>query len=230
MNKTTLITGANRGLGLGMVKALLKQEWKIIACYREPESAQELLLLEQQFPQIIKTYSLDLKSEQNINEFAKLIVSPIDRVIANAGVFGHCKTLKDINCETMLDVFQVNTVAPLLLAKAFREHLLNAQFKQFIAISSMLGSIGDNASGESYDYRCSKAALNMAMKTLALEFSPDDIHVLAMDPGWVKTRMGGDNAPLSIEESVSGLIKTFDSARNYQSGSFVGYNGEIRVW
>jgi NAD(P)-dependent dehydrogenase (short-subunit alcohol dehydrogenase family) len=134
-----------------------------------------------------------------------------------------------IDSTAFLDVMRINTLAPLLLAQALADNVAASTRKIIANQSSLMGSIAD-ASGGAYAYRGSKAALNMATKLMAKDLAPRGVTVLTLHPGWVRTRMGGEAAPLSIEESVAGQQAIFAKAAPAMSGRFFNYTGEELPW
>ena len=129
-----------------------------------------------------------------------------------------------------LSTLEVNTVAPLKLTEALLPNILQSNLKKIAVITSMMGSITDNTSGGSYIYRSSKAALNAAFRSLAIDLRGDGIAIGILHPGWVKTDMGGSNAILSTEESVKGLIEVIGALNLKTSGQFTNYNGKAIPW
>jgi len=127
-------------------------------------------------------------------------------------------------------VLEVNTIAPMMLVQAFVEQVGASQQKLVAVISSKVGSIADNASGGSYLYRSSKTAVNQVVKSLSIDLAGRGIAVISLHPGWVKTDMGGPDAEISTDESVTGLKGILQSAGSAQSGQFIEFNGEQIPW
>lgn len=230
MTDNILITGANRGLGLEFVRQYANQDTKIFACCREPSEAKDLKALQKDHANIF-IYQLDVTSASQIAALAKEISQPIDILISNAGKMEHDPKLGELSVEKLNESFLVNAVAPLKLTEAFISHLSQGTKKLVVAITSKMGSIEDNTSGGSYSYRTGKAALNMLMKSAAVDLASNGIKVLLLHPGWVKTRMGGDSAPLDKQSSISGMRKVIAS---YQPPSgeavFLDFKGEVVPW
>ncbi|PIE01019.1 MAG: short-chain dehydrogenase [Acidobacteria bacterium] len=231
MKNRMLITGANRGIGLEFVKQYLDRGWEVIATCREPSQAKELLELESQtgFLQIKK---LDVTNEEDYLMLPSwLDDQSLDVVIANAGVYGgKTKTVHDLAVKTWLDVFHVNTIAPFLLARYTEQALKKSVNGKLIVITSKMGSIDDNGSGGSYIYRSSKAALNAAGRSLAIDWNNLGIAVGIFHPGWVQTDMGGPNALITVHESVSNLIEQIDHLSLANAGRFLNYDGKVIPW
>ena len=121
-------------------------------------------------------------------------------------------------------------MAPLKMVEAFLPQLLRGENKLIATVSSLMGSMSDNTSGGSYLYRSSKAGLNAVMKSLSVDLLPRSIGVLILHPGWVRTDMGGKNALIDVEESVSGMRKIIDAFSLSQTGQFIKYDGSIAPW
>jgi NAD(P)-dependent dehydrogenase (short-subunit alcohol dehydrogenase family) len=124
----------------------------------------------------------------------------------------------------------INTLAPLKMAEVFLPHIERGQGKLIASVSSLMGSLADNTSGGSYLYRSSKAALNAALKSLAIDLRSRSIGVLILHPGWVKTDMGGKNALIEVEESITGMRQVIADFTLAQSGSFIRYDGVTAPW
>jgi NAD(P)-dependent dehydrogenase (short-subunit alcohol dehydrogenase family) len=153
----------------------------------------------------------------------------IDVLIANAGIYGpRDMTAASIDAAGWGETFRVNTMAPLALAAAFHAQVARSAQRKAVAITSRLGSIAANNEGGLYAYRSSKAALNAAWRSFALDHR--DIIATVLHPGWVRTDMGGQSAPLGPEESVAGLRRVIASLEEADSGGFIGYDGKPIPW
>lgn len=229
MNNTILISGANRGLGLEFVKQYAHEGELVLACCRNPTEATQLLELKKQYSKI-EIYPLDLASIDSIKSLARDLSRPIDIIINNAGMLEKDQ-LGDLSVESLMRSFQINAIAPIKMAEAFMKHLENGKRKLLACVSSSMGSIGSNTSGGYYSYRTSKAALNMLMKSAAVDLMPNGIKVLLLHPGWVKTQMGGTDANISPEVSITGM-RTVIENYNPPAGEviFYRYSGEIVPW
>ncbi len=228
---TVLITGANRGLGLGWTRAFLERGDRVIATCRRPEQADSLKGLADRFPDRLQIERLDVADFDQIERLAEQRRGEaIDILLNNAGVYGKRDDFGTIDYQEWHYVLRVNTLAPVKLSEVFFDHLRRSQRRLIVAMSSKMGSIGENTSGGSYLYRSSKAALNMAMKSLSIDLRPYRIGVLILHPGWVKTDMGGPNALITVEESVSGMIKLVEAFRLEMSGRFFDYRGLEIPW
>ncbi|SON50063.1 SDR family oxidoreductase [Vibrio tapetis] len=224
-----MITGANRGIGLALVQQYLTNGWQVSATYRLASSAQELLELTEQYPNLT-LYCIDIT---DYDEIASSVceIDPIDVLINNAGYYGpkgygFGKT--DVN--EWRKALEVNTIAPLKLVELLHEKLENTSGKTIVCISSKVGSMTENTSGGGYIYRSSKAALNSVVKSLHNDLSEQGYKVAALHPGWVQTEMGGPNALISTDESAKALFKLISTLTPQQSGRFINYDGNELPW
>ena len=230
MTKTLLITGCSRGIGLGLAQSYAEDGWEVLACCRDPKSAGALLdLAERQTS--METLALDVTDADAIADLAaSLSRRPIDLLINNAGIYGPRGAFGSVDYQAWAQVFATNTMAPLRLAEALLPNLEAGTGKCIANLSSKVGSIAENTSGNSYIYRSSKTALNMVCKSMAIDLANKGITVLALHPGWVKTDMGGPNALISVAESVEGLRRVIDGAGPEQSGHFYEFSGKELPW
>jgi NAD(P)-dependent dehydrogenase (short-subunit alcohol dehydrogenase family) len=174
---------------------------------------------------------LDVASQADVAALkAALAGQPIDVLINNAGISGpRRQSSDDIDLEGWLETFRVNTVAPVALAQALHSNLKAGAEKKLAAITSQLGSTAANG-GQRYAYRSSKAALNNAMRGLSRDWASDGILVGVFHPGWVRTDMGGQSAPVSPEASVRGLRQRIAELGPKNSGAYVDYTGAALAW
>lgn len=230
--KTVLITGANKGIGLELTKQYLQDQWQVFACCRDPGKASELAKLKNDYPTQCEIHALDVTDDHQIQKLAKeLAEQPIDILINNSGVLGRKQSDQDIDPKAWLDVFQVNTIAPLKMAEAFQAHVFNSDLKIMVMMSSILGSVQINEGDESITYYCSsKAALNSASRILASRLATQGVTLVCMHPGWVKTDMGGASAPTDVTESVSGIRQVIANLKIEQAGQFFTYQGKTLPW
>jgi len=218
---TLLITGANRGLGLEFVRQYAAAGWKVIATVRNPDRAEALRALEGD----IRIEQLDVSDVEAIRAFAARIDEPIDHLICNAGVMGK---YSEVDPDSWAYTLRVNVIAPTILAQALVDRV--APGGKVVAITSKMGSIGDNQSGGGIIYRSSKAALNAAWRSLAIDWQGRDLTVAMLHPGWVQTDMGGAQAPTPPEESIAGLRQVIAGLTRDRSGSFLDYQGNAIPW
>lgn len=218
---TVLITGANRGLGLEFVRQYAADGWDVIATVREPSRAENLSAL----PGGIRIGELDVADFDAIRAFALSVTEQVDHLICNAGVMGR---YREVDPDSWLYTFRVNAIAPTVLAQALVDRIVPGG--KIVAITSKMGSIADNQSGGGIIYRSSKAALNAAWRSLAIDWRDRDLAVAMLHPGWVQTAMGGPSAPTPPEESVAGLRRVITELIRERSGSFLDYQGQEIPW
>ena len=230
-NRTILITGANRGIGLELTEQFAQDGWQVLACCRNPADAGQLQALTER-DLAIEIHALDVTNYDQMATLAdRLGNRPIDILLSNAGIYGSKGVgFGEVHAEEWRQVLEVNTIAPLMLVQTFVEQVAASQQKLVAVISSKVGSIADNSSGGSYIYRSSKTAVNQVVKSLSIDLAGRDITVISLHPGWVKTDMGGPNAEISTDKSVSGLKSILQSAKFAQSGQFIEFNGNSIPW
>jgi len=242
-----LITGSNRGVGLGLVKHLLKQNLTqhLFACCRKPDAATDLQQLSVDYPclHILQLDVSDTSKYCDVKDEVKKVVGEagLNVLINNAAIFPKPSNFDDVTFEQMTSTYEVNVAAPLMLTKALypllktaasssSESVMSIRRAAVINVSSKVGSFDVTTSASAYPYRCSKAALNMVTKLLSIEFSESSILVCSVHPGWVQTEMGGPNALISTDESSSSLVNTLSSLTPGHHGGFVNFNGDNILW
>ncbi|XP_042293979.1 C-factor-like [Sceloporus undulatus] len=250
---SVLVTGANRGIGLELVKRFLAKANPpkvVFATCRDPEGprAQELRALASKHPNlaILQLETTDPKSIQAAAKKAeaRLGGAGLNLLINNAGIMPAC-TLESATSEHMLDVYNTNLVGPMLVTKEFLPLLRKAAHASvhkgmgcgkatIINMSTILGSI--EKAPEHYalfpvvSYRCSKAALNMLTKLQSMGFKEEGILCVAIHPGWVKTDLGTEKADLTVEESVKGIMDVLCNLSEKQHGILVTWEGKTLPW
>lgn len=217
-----LITGTSRGIGFGLVKAALADGHTVYAVARNTEPLKKF---KQEFGDKLILMQVDISQpggiENLFSEAAKL--GGVDVLVNNAGMMA-----KGESAAELAESFWINATVPFLLTKAFMPLLKKSSEPRVAQISTMMGSIADNTSGGYYAYRSSKTALNMLTKSLALDFP--NIRFALIHPGWVKTDMGGANAPTDVTDSVRGIWKVISEMTRENSGQFVNFKGEALPW
>ena len=227
--QTILITGANRGIGLEYVKQYAESGQQVYATVRDPAKATALQQLAAKHTNI-QVLALDVSDVSAIRDLAgQLSALTIDILISNAGTYPD-SVFGKTDPQAWLQAFQVNTLTTYYLAEAFLPQLRRANQAKLIAMTSKMGSIEDNGSGGEYIYRSSKTALNMVVKSLALDLREFNIQVAALHPGWVRTDMGGPNGLIDAETSVRGLRQVIEGLSSAQSGEFIAYDGKNIPW
>lgn len=226
---TVVITGANRGIGLEFVRQYARDGAKVIACAREPDKADELNLLAAKSQ--VQLHALDTSDFRSCAALGKeLAGQPIDILVNNAGYYGPKRQrVGDMDFEGWAYTFSVNTMGPFALSQALHSNLTAGQEKKIVSITSGLGSTSENYGGY-IAYRASKAALNNVMKSLAADWRNDSIISVALSPGWVRTDMGGQSAPLSPEQSVEGMRSVIAGLTLSDSGKFLEWDGSELPW
>ncbi|MGB3691809.1 MAG: SDR family NAD(P)-dependent oxidoreductase [Spirulinaceae cyanobacterium] len=242
---SSLIVGASRGIGLGFVRKLLQSEkqGRIFATYRRQENAAELLTLRSKYPGKLVCLEMDITDESQIVIAVEKIRSEIDKLhlvvncvgILHEGQLQPEKSLKQLNPEYLLRYFQVNSIGAVLLAKYFLPLLRHGDRNLLATISAKIGSISDNRLGGWYGYRASKAALNMFMRTTAIEYSrksPNTI-VTVLHPGTTDTQLSEPfqkNVPIEklfpVEQTITQLLDVIENLTLKDSGEFFSWNGE----
>ena len=224
--KNILITGDNRGIRLKFAE-ILSANNNIYATARDITNADDLEKLDN-----TELLELDLLDKDSIKSFcSELKDIPLDMIINNAGIFQDEQMEETIlDPELWLDEIMINAVGPVVLSQKLKENIMSGNEKKIIFISSQMGSIDDNYSGGYYFYRTSKSALNSAAKSLSIDWKADGISVLMLHPGWVRTDMGGSNAKLDINTSVSKMLDVINSLDIGKTGTFLNYEGKKLEW
>jgi NAD(P)-dependent dehydrogenase (short-subunit alcohol dehydrogenase family) len=216
---TVLITGANRGIGLEFVRQYSAAGWRVIATARHPSP--ELDALD------VRVESLDLSDADDVASFADRIDGELDLFIANAGTSEPKNPRAAEDVRAWAAMMTVNAIAPYMLGKALLPRMSGGG--KMVAISSGMGSIAENSGGW-VPYRTSKAALNLAWNSLAIEARRRGVSVVALSPGWVKTRMGGAGAEITTEESVGDMRSLIERLTVADTGKFLRRNGSEIPW
>ena len=229
---STLITGANRGLGLEFARQYSADGWQVYAACRDPNSAAELRRLAEASGHKLRILALDVTNPASIKAAAaELEGQAIDLLVNNAGVGGaRGQTIGNIDYEAWAKVLDVNTMGPMRVSEAFVDHVARSERKVIVTLTSGMGSLADNRSGGAIPYRTSKAAVNMVMRSLAIDLAPRGITCVVVNPGWVRTDMGGPHATLTPAESVTRLRRLIETLGPAQSGRFFNFDGREYTW
>jgi len=230
--KTVLITGANRGIGLEHARRFAAHGAQVFATARSPHEAKELRTLAARKDMRIEILAYEASDAEAPAQLkAALGNTALDLLFANAGASGDkTRSFGAISVEEALRLIHVNALAPLKLAEALADNVARSQRKVMAFQSSRLGSIGENSSGGYYPYRLAKCALNMVTKNVSIDLKPRGVIAVALHPGWVRTRMGGDSAPVSVDECVSGQQRLLEDLAPGDSGRFFNYDGSELPW
>lgn len=236
---TTLVTGANRGIGLEHVRQGLAAGEETIATCRDPREADELAQLAEAHPGLLTIEPLEVTDAGSVAALAnRLAGHPVDVLINNAGVFGSGtftagsddQTLAGMDYDQWERVLRINLLGPLRVLAALRENLQAGQRRLVVMMSSDLASIAGNSMGGAHAYRTSKAALNMLSKGLAVELGQDGFTIVALTPGWTRTDLGGDDAHWPVEESVAKQRTVIARLGPADNGRFLNLLGEEVPW
>lgn len=230
-HKTILLIGASRGLGLAMAEEFLKKGWSVVATVRNIEKCTRLHDLFDQYKGQLIIENVDIcKPEQVASLFDRLSAKIFDMLFVNAGVNNKdpSQTIAEISSEEFITVFTTNALSPMRVI----EHLapLVRDTGLIGVMSSGQGSISNNETGDRELYRGSKAALNMFMRSFAARQAATKRALVAMVPGWVKTDMGGENALLTIEESIPNLVEVLIKKQNRPGLEYLDYQGRTVPW
>jgi len=222
-----LITGANRGLGLEFVRQYAADGDRVFATCRDPAGATELATIAGD----VTVHELDVTDLVQISALAKSLEGEtMDILVNNAGLLTSGQRVGGIDTSNWIEEFKVNTMGPIAVAQAFLPHLERGMERRMAFISSVLASIGSNKDGAFSLYRSTKAGLNAAVKSLAVDTAARGMIVLLMHPGWVRTDMGGSNAAIDTATSVHGLRQQIVAAGPEDSGRFITHEGVEIPW
>jgi len=226
-----VVTGANRGLGLGLASAYAARGDEVWATARRPAEARELNALVKSAGGRVQVHELDVRADDHVRAFAAAVGdASVDVLVNNAGIASSWgMTLQTFDAEDALRCFDTNALGALRVTGAFIPNLRAARGK-IVNMTSLMGSIADNGSGHAYAYRLSKAALNMATRNIAHEVKGFGGIAVALHPGWVKTEMGGDGASEEIDDAVARIVKTIDGLTAEASGRFWHAKGHELPW
>ena len=218
---TILITGAGRGLGLELARQCAQDGWRVIGTVRDGDLKNAG----------VETMKADVTNTAEVKELArKLKGEPIDVLFCNAGIIGkRGMALGSFDYAEWEKVLRVNLLGAAAVIEALIDNVAASEHKTVAVMSSRLGSITET-SGMTLPYSTSKAALNLLARGLAATLETRGVIVVALSPGWVKTDMGGEGAPLTPETSVRGLRKVLGGLRREDSGKFFSHDGSQIPW
>lgn len=239
--KRILITGGGRGLGLEIVRQCLERGDRVFAGIRSPGTSM-LGELKGALTKQLTVVTLDVRVQYSIQRAYDLVaheVGGLDWLINNAGVharsadmggFEHHMRMGELEGNKMLEMFRVNAVAPIMLAQRFLPLLEKGTDPRIINVSSWMSSLSEKNQGGNYSYCASKAALNMLSRSLAMDLKERGIVVGLINPGWVRTELGGMQAELTPMRSVQGILSVAEGLSLRDSGTFWDWNGKPRPW
>ena len=219
---TVLITGASRGIGREFARQYEADGWRVIATCRDP--ARSGLDGE--------VHALDVTDPASVAALGDTLSGDtIDLLVNNAGIYGpRGVSFGGIDYDAWAEVLRVNTLGPLRVAEALAGQVAGSERKLMAFVSSKVGSIDDNSSGGGYIYRSSKTALNMAVKSLSIDFADRGVTCLLLHPGWVQTDLGGAGGLIDARTSVAGMRGVIERATTSDSGHFFNYDGQELPW
>jgi NAD(P)-dependent dehydrogenase (short-subunit alcohol dehydrogenase family) len=227
--RTALVVGASRGLGLGLAAELKSRGWNVVATARDAAGDKRLRDLATTPGGALRIERVDIADHGSIIALRRRLDDQMfDLVFINAGISVR-RDAEDANDEDVATLFLTNAVAPLRVARAFLDRVRES-YGIVAFMSSGLGSVADNNHGYSELYSASKAALNSLTRSFAAKLGSRRITVLAVTPGWVRTDMGGAGAPLSVEESVRGIVDILEKRAGTGRHAFVDYRDRGLNW
>lgn len=229
-----VITGTSRGIGLELTRQYLARGDTVEAAVRSGSQAAALKHLEASSSGRLRIHTCDVTHDGAVADFARAIeradAAGVDLLINNAGVMGKLTSLEALDLADLHAVFEVNAVGPLRVTRALLPLVLKGARRVIVHMTSRMGSIDDNRSGGAYAYRMSKAALNMACRSLAIDLKDRGVTTAVFHPGWVQTDMGGLHAPTPVDVSARALIEQFDALSPEKSGRFWSFEGNELPW
>ena len=225
-NKTALIIGASRGLGLGLVQRFSEQGWTVIATVRDPQKAADLKAVSG-----VRIETLDMDNVASLDALKQALQGQVfDVLFVNAGILGpQHQSAEQATAAELGQLFLTNAIAPIRLAERFVQQI-RPDSGVLAFMSSWLGSVACPDGAEMALYKASKAALNSMTNTFVSQLGESRPTVLSMHPGWVKTAMGGDNAPLDVETSTRGLVEQLNAYAGKGGHHFIDYQGAVIAW
>lgn len=231
-NKRAIVVGTSRGIGLGLVRELLNQHWSVIATIRDktqvPDDLNQLLI---EHPDTLELAELDLSHVQTADSIiGKYPEHSIDLLLVSAGILGpEHQRVEQSTPNEIANLFWVNSMAPVTIARKFLPLMKANSVIAFM--SSIMGSVALNEDGSMELYRASKAALNSITRGFAQnEAIPAQIGVLNLHPGWVQTEMGGSNAPVTVKESTTGIVRVIEGFLGKTEQQFIDFQGNEMAW
>ncbi|KAA1474988.1 C-factor [Dentipellis sp. KUC8613] len=231
---TWLITGTNRGIGLEFVKQVLQSPSNIvIAACRNPTAADALKTLAASYPDRLHITTIDIGDAESIKASVEPVKSlleekGLDYLVNNAAITEGNDSAFGMSLDGLMRSFKINVAGPALVSQAYLPYLLKGRRKVIMSFTSGIASIGLDYGAKNASYSISKTALNMLTYKQATE--RPDVIAFVVDPGWVKTDMGGEGAMIEAQESVSHLLKLITGATQESSGKFFRYTGEVLPW
>lgn len=227
-----LITGANRGIGLEFVRQLAERGDQVFATCRRPEEATALHELKAQFGETVSIVALEVTEPDAIAASYAAVCAETDALdlLVNNAAIGVPDGVGNFDAEAMKSMLNVNAVAPMLVTEQYLPLLKAGVDPKIVNISSGAGSIGNLNSVGFPSYGASKAALNFYTRSLSFDVQDAGVIAVVVNPGWVRTDMGGENAQIDADESIGGMLSLIDGLTMDESGQFFNYTGETILW
>lgn len=228
---SVLVTGSSRGIGLEWCRQYAEAGWRVFATCRHPQTADALQTLARTHPRL-SVHRLDVTDPESIYAIcAELQDEAVDVLVNNAGAyFEKYAPTAALRYDEWLQTLAVNTLGPVRVTEALGDIVARSRRRLVVTLSSHMGAIADIVTPGDTAYRSSKAALNAAMRGLAVALGERGVGVLLLHPGWVRTRMGGPEAPLTPAESVAAMRALVEAFRMDMSGRFFRYDGTEVPW
>lgn len=237
---TIMISGANKGLGLGFATRFAHDGWRVLASCRNVDAAEDLAALAQGADGRVRIDQLDVTDHESVDRYAAaLIDDSIDILFNNAGIQGpQPQNFGDTDYAAWADVIRTNVFGVMKMSEAFIEQVARSDRKMIVNVSSGTSSIANKTAvtpaqsgkGELYLYRSSKTALNMVSRCMAWELEPRGVGVVMLGPGWVRTALGSDKARFSVDESVVNCTPMIQSWSLSDTGKFYLHDGTEVPW
>ncbi len=227
------ITGSSRGLGLEFTRQLLARGDQVFATCRNPSISKDLYDLKASHPNHLSITPLEVENPDSIDISYRKIsaeTDALDLLINNAGISPAGQSLSELTKDTIMRTLEVNVAGPMLIVQRYLDLVRKGDHPKIVNLTSGVASMTDYNQPGLYSYGASKAALNRFTRALMLDVKKDGIITIVMDPGWVKTDMGGPNAWITPEESIMGMLKVIDGLTLDDSGEFFHYQGGKVPW
>jgi NAD(P)-dependent dehydrogenase (short-subunit alcohol dehydrogenase family) len=228
---TTLITGANRGLGLEFARQYAADGWHVLAACRNPDDADALQRLAREAPGRFGILKIDVTDAGSIRRAVAPLTQSIDLLLNSAGIMGaRGQATGRVDYEDWARVLDVNAMGPMRMVEGLVDQVAQSSRRLIVTITSGMGSLADNTSGGYIPYRTSKAAVNMAMRSAAVDLARRHVTCVLLNPGWVKTDMGGAGAKLTPQQSVTAMRGLIERLGPADTGKFYNYDGGEYAW
>jgi len=222
---TWVVTGASRGIGLAFARVLCRRGERVVGTARRPERADELRATG------ARVERLDISDDASVAEFSRALDrETVDVLVHNAAIGEEGPGIDGLVAEEVERTLNVDAVGAVRVTRALLPNLRAGKRRTIVALSSGLASLERNTVGGWYAYRMGKAALNMFLRNVAAELAPERFTCVLLDPGWVKTAMGGPNAPITPEASVEAMLGVIERLRPSDTGRFLDRHGRDAPW